>query len=69
MIANSLVENEEIVQMTPVGPRRVANLNEPWAAWATISEAIFRSGYELLDGSPAPVEPETELRDFSKEND
>jgi hypothetical protein len=28
-----------------------------------------QSGYELIDGSPAPVEPEMELRGFSEESD
>ena len=68
-LAQKLVNDEVVVAMTPVGPKMVANLDKPWAAWATISEAIIRSGYELIDGSPAPLEPEMELRGFSEESD
>ena len=69
LLAQKLVDDEVVVAMTPVGPKMVANLDEPWAAWATISEAIIQSGYELIDGSPAPLEPEMELRGFSEESD
>ena len=59
--AQKLVDDEVVVEMTPVGPRMVADLDEPMAAWATVSYAIYLSGYELVGGSPAPMEPETEL--------
>jgi hypothetical protein len=31
------------------------------SAWATISYAIELCGYVLVDGSPAPITPESEL--------
>lgn len=61
LIVDRMVDDEEVVYVTPVGPRLVADLDDPLAAWATISEGIFRSGYELVGGSPAPIEPEMEL--------
>lgn len=61
LIARDSVEDEKIVYLTPVGPRVVADLDKPLAAWATISDAIVQSGYELVDGSRAPIEPEMEL--------
>jgi hypothetical protein len=51
----------EKLEVTPVGPRVLAGLEEHLSAWATISYAIELSGYELVDGSPAPITPESEL--------
>ena len=61
--AHELVKAGEVVYVTPVGPRVVASLDEQLAAWATISQAIEDSGYELVGGSEAPMEPEMELED------
>lgn len=61
LIAYRLVDDEETVYVTPVGPRMKADLDDHLAAWATISEAIYLSGYELVGGTPAPIEPEMEL--------
>lgn len=69
LIAEQLVEDEETVYVTPVGPRVTADLDEPTAAWATISYAIELSGYELVDGSDAPIEPEPELLEGNPANE
>lgn len=61
LMVEKLVEDEEIVEITPVGPRVLAGLEEHLSAWATVSYAIELSGYELVDGSPAPITPESEL--------
>jgi len=61
LIAHRLVDDEETVYVTPVGPRMTADLDDHLAAWATISEAIYLSGYELVGGTPAPIEPEMSL--------
>lgn len=59
--AHELVEAKEVVYVTPVGPRVVASLDDELAAWATISQAIEDSGYELIGGTEAPMQPEMEL--------
>jgi len=61
LIASRLVDDEETVYATPVGPRMKADLEDHLAAWATISEAIYLSGYELVGGTPAPIEPEMNM--------
>ena len=60
-IVNDLIEAKKVVYVTPVGPRVVASLDNELAAWATIAEAIDDSGYEVVNGSPCPIEPEAEL--------
>lgn len=67
--AHQLVDDEVVVYMTPVGPRMVADLDDPMAAWATVSYAIELSGYELVGGSPAPMEPEMELTESNPTSD
>jgi len=61
--AHELVKAGEVVYVTPVGPRVVASLDDELAAWATISQAIEDSGYELVGGSEPPMQPEMELED------
>jgi hypothetical protein len=61
LTAEKLVESGEIVLVTPVGPRVQADLEEHLSAWATISYAIELCGYVLVDGSVAPITPESEL--------
>jgi len=69
LAAYDSVDSDAVVYVTPVGPRVLADLDESVAAWATVSDAIQRSGYELLDGSPAPMEPEPELAEDNPANE
>ena len=60
-VVSGLIEEEQVLYLTPVGPRVVASLDDELAAWATIAEAIDLCGYEVVNGSPCPIAPEMNL--------
>jgi hypothetical protein len=63
MMADDLVADGEIVSLSPVGPKLVAGLDDELSAYGTILYAIELSGFQVIDSSPSPVDPESDLED------
>ena len=63
MMADDLVADGEIVWLSAVGPKLKAGLDDDLSAYGTIEYAIELSGYEVVDCSPSPVDPEPDLED------
>lgn len=68
LAANQIIEEEREVYVGPVGPTRIADLDEPLAAFGTILYAIEMSGYEIVEAPLAPIEPEPDLEEGNPAN-
>lgn len=63
MVASDLVADGEIVSLSPVGPKLKASLDDDLSAYGTIQYAIELSGFEVVECSISPVDPESDLED------
>jgi len=63
MMADDLIANGEMVSLSPVGPKLKASLDDDLSAYGTIQYAIEISGFEVVDCSPSPIDPESDLED------
>lgn len=63
MMADDLVADGEIVWLSAVGPKFVASLDDALPAYGTIEYAIEMCGFKVVDCSPSPVDPESDLED------
>jgi len=63
IMASDLVADGETVSLSAVGPKFKASLDDALPAYGTIEYAIELSGYEIIDRSPSPVDPESDLED------
>ncbi len=63
MMASDLEADGEIVSLSAVGPKFKASLDDALPAYGTIQYAIELCGFEVVECSPSPVDPESDLED------